>query len=69
MPPPSSSLSTDVSRSWKLHIGGSFGDVPASQWVLPYIEAMLHRGITGGCSPTAYCPGTPALRNQMAVFC
>ena len=61
-------LSTDVSRKWELHIGGSFADVPAANPFYRYVEAILHHGITGGCSLTTYCPGNPALRKQMAVF-
>ena len=61
-------LSTDVSRTWELHIGASFADVPTTNPFYAYIEAILHNGITGGCSATTYCPGNPALRKQMAVF-
>ena len=33
-----------------------------------FIEMLLHRGVTGGCSPTTYCPSSSTTREQMAVF-
>ena len=54
--------------AWALHIGGSFDDVPASNPFYAYVETVLHRGVTGGCGGTSYCPAAPALRKQMAVF-
>jgi len=53
---------------------GIFGDVPCpatpafpfSDW----IEQLYAEGITGGCSvdPLLYCPASPNLRREMAVF-
>lgn len=56
------------SKHWELHIGGSFTDVPSSNLFYSYIETILHNAVTGGCGTTTYCPGSPALRKQMAVF-
>ncbi|HEX4439782.1 MAG TPA: S-layer homology domain-containing protein [Thermoanaerobaculia bacterium] len=56
------------SKHWELHIGGSFGDVPTSNPFYPYVETILHNAVTGGCTGTTYCPSSPALRKQMAVF-
>jgi hypothetical protein len=33
-----------------------------------FIETLLHRGVTGGCDATAYCPDGSVTREQMAVF-
>jgi len=62
--------STDVhtDKTWTLHIGNSFGDVPTSNQFYTFIENIFHNGVTGGCSPTDYCPANTALRKQMAVF-
>ena len=51
-----------------LHIGDSFSDVPRSQPFYKKIETMLHYGITTGCGPSTYCPGSPVPRDQMAIF-
>jgi hypothetical protein len=45
-----------------------FSDVPASHPFFRHIQKMRELGITTGCSPTAYCPGDPVTRGQMAVF-
>ncbi len=61
-------LSTGASRTWTMHIGDSFADVPPSRWAYSYIETMLHKGITAGCGNGNYCPDTGTTRWQMAVF-
>jgi hypothetical protein len=53
---------------WSLHVGGSFGDVPAGNPYYRLIETLLHHGVTAGCSGTHFCPRLPAAREQMAVF-
>ena len=55
-------------KSWTLHIGGSFTDVPRSHPFYRKIETLLHKGIASGCSPTEYCPGQNVSRGQMAIF-
>ena len=55
-------------KTWTLHIGGSFADVPASSPFYRFVETLFHRSITGGCSPTSYCPLANTTREQMAVF-
>jgi hypothetical protein len=49
---------------------GVFQDVPTSHWAAAWIEQLAAEGITSGCSvnPKNYCPATPVLRDQMAVF-
>jgi subtilisin-like proprotein convertase family protein len=51
-----------------IHIGASFADVSVASPFYRFIETLLHFGITGGCGPTTYCPGSNVLREQMAVF-
>lgn len=46
----------------------SFTDVPCSSPYSRWIYELVRRGITGGCSPTMYCPTQPISRGQMAVF-
>jgi hypothetical protein len=55
-------------KDWKLHIGGSFTDVPASNPFYRFIETLFHHSITSGCGGTNYCPGDSTTRAQMAVF-
>jgi reprolysin-like metallo-peptidase family M12B/S-layer family protein len=59
---------TGVTQSWTLHVGGSFNDVPGTSPFLRFVETLLHRGITAGCSGTHYCPSASTTRGQMAVF-
>ncbi|MGE5277812.1 MAG: S-layer homology domain-containing protein [Acidobacteriota bacterium] len=58
----------DPAKQWSLHVGDSFTDVPRSQPFYKKIETLLHNGITAGCTATAYCPGDPVNRGQMAIF-
>jgi parallel beta-helix repeat protein len=46
----------------------TFGDVPCSNGFAPWIEELVHRGITAGCGGGMYCPNNPVTRGQMAVF-
>ncbi len=46
----------------------TFDDVPCSNSFATWIYDLAGRGITGGCGGGDYCPGGPALRQQMAVF-
>ena len=55
-------------KVWTLHVGGSFTDVTAASPFYRFVETMLHRAVTGGCTANAYCPGSSTTREQMAVF-
>jgi hypothetical protein len=48
----------------------TFADVPPSYIFWPWVEALVHAGITGGCgtNPPTYCPDQTVTRAQMAVF-
>lgn len=45
-----------------------FTDVSPSNPFFPFIQKMKQAGITGGCTPTMYCPNDSLTRGQMAVF-
>ncbi|MEW6336119.1 MAG: DUF4394 domain-containing protein [Acidobacteriota bacterium] len=53
---------------------GVFSDVPCSDLLAPWIEALYAEGITSGCfydpgtGERRYCPGDAVTRAQMAVF-
>jgi hypothetical protein len=48
--------------------GTVFTDVSASSFAAAWIEQLAAAGISGGCTPTTFCPGNPVSRAQMAVF-
>jgi hypothetical protein len=58
-----------TSKTWSLHVGGSFPDVPQDSFY-PFIENLFHNGVTtgGACGAGLYCGDEPVLRQQMAVF-
>lgn len=45
-----------------------FSDVPCTHAFAPWIYDLVNRGVTAGCTPSQYCPGSPVTRAQMAVF-
>jgi hypothetical protein len=55
-------------KTWPLHVGRSFHDVPAGSPSYRFVEALLHNGVTAGCTADAYCPAAAITRQQMAVF-
>jgi hypothetical protein len=57
-----------LSKTWALHVGDSFTDVPRANPFYRHIENLFHNLVTVGCGPTAYCPGSGVTRQQMAVF-
>ena len=59
---------TGATRTWTLHIGDSFTDVPPTSGFYRFIETILHKNVTGGCTATTYCPLNSTTREQMAVF-
>jgi hypothetical protein len=65
---PSHPEAPSASKTWSLHVGESFGDVPTGNLFYRFIENIFHNGVTGGCLAPNYCPGNFTLRKQMAVF-
>ncbi len=61
-------LSVGFAKTWALHVGGSFTDVPATNPFYRKIETLLHEGITAGCTATEYCPSETVNRGQMSLF-
>ena len=57
-----------IGKTWTIHVGASFADVPVSSIYYPYAETLLHNGITAGCGGSMYCLESPISRAQMAVF-
>jgi hypothetical protein len=55
-------------KTWTLHLGDSFTDVPRSDPFYKKIETIFHNKITVGCTATAYCPTDKVPRSQMAIF-
>jgi DNA-binding beta-propeller fold protein YncE len=68
MPATVEDLATEQPRTWTVHVGESFTDVPPSHQFYGFIETLLHVGVTAGCSPDGYCPDSTTTREQMAVF-
>ena len=61
-------FSNSILKTWTLHVGESFPDVPTSNTFYDYVENLFHNGITGGCAGGNYCPTNSVTRAQMAVF-
>jgi hypothetical protein len=59
---------TAAGKTWVLHLGDSFSDVPASSPFYRFVETILHKDVTGGCTAAAYCPTASTTREAMAVF-
>ena len=57
-----------VPKTWTLHLGDSFTDVPRSHLFYKKIETIFHNNITVGCTATEYCPTAKVPRSQMAIF-
>ncbi|MFD1031920.1 S-layer homology domain-containing protein [Metaplanococcus flavidus] len=46
----------------------AFTDVPSNEYFYPYVDALVHNGITDGTTKTTYSPYQNVSRVQMAVF-
>jgi hypothetical protein len=55
-------------KPWSIHVGESFTDVPRTSGYYRFVETLLHKGVTGGCSAASYCPANPVTREEMSVF-
>jgi hypothetical protein len=45
-----------------------FSDIAASDPICPWVQELVHRGVTAGCGGGQYCPNNPVTRSQMSVF-
>ena len=61
-------LSNGIEKTWTLHVGQSFSDVPVSNVSYTFVENIFHKGITTGCAAGLYCPAVELPRWQMAIF-
>jgi serine protease AprX len=61
-------LSPSGTKTWTVHVGHSFSDVPPGAFAYKFIETIFHNGITAGCGSGQYCPLDTVTRWQMAVF-
>ena len=61
-------LSMGFPKTWTLHVGESFPDVPVGSMFYPYIENLFHNQVTVGHQDGDYHPGESISRAQMAVF-
>ncbi|HSK75389.1 MAG TPA: ELWxxDGT repeat protein, partial [Thermoanaerobaculia bacterium] len=46
----------------------TFADIPADFWAWPFVEALAAAGLTTGCAPGQFCPGSPVSRAEIAIF-
>jgi hypothetical protein len=46
----------------------TFTDIPTTNPLFRFVEALAAAGITGGCGGGNFCPDAPLTRGQMAVF-
>jgi hypothetical protein len=62
--------SDHFNRQIRLAKATIFADVSSENFATPWIEALYHARVTGGCStdPLQYCPEQTVTRAQMAVF-
>jgi hypothetical protein len=62
-------LSSGETKTWTLHIGDTFPDVPRTNGFYRFIETILHNRITIGCqNGDFFCPADPVIRAQIAAF-
>jgi S-layer homology domain len=57
-----------AAKTWRLHVGASFADVPVTDPFYAKVETLFHHGVTAGCSGGNFCPAASVTRAQMAVF-
>ncbi|MGE5235854.1 MAG: S8 family serine peptidase [Acidobacteriota bacterium] len=61
-------LAPSGTKTWTVHVGHSFSDVPPAAFAYRFIETIFHHGITAGCGGDLFCPTGTVNRWQMAVF-
>lgn len=60
--------STGAVRTWTIHLGESFPDVPRDYFAYRFVETIFHNGVTAGCGSAGYCPESTLSRAEMAVL-
>ena len=66
----SESLTGTYSRAktWTVHVGHSFRDVPTSNPFYAKVETLFHNAVSTGCAETLFCPEASVSRSDMALF-
>ncbi len=59
-----STCTDTLARGWL----ADFSDVPQAHAFHDFVEKIVRRSVTAGCSGGNYCPDNPVTRAQMAVF-
>jgi hypothetical protein len=62
----SETLSTGAVKSWTVHVGSSFSDVPSGHPAYRAIETLYHHGVSTGCAAGRFCPDGPVSRRELA---
>ncbi len=60
-------LPSGQTKTWTVHVGASFWDVPPTRWEYPDVETIFHLGLSAGCGGNSFCPDVEVNREQMAV--
>jgi hypothetical protein len=55
-------------NTWTFHVGATFTDVPEASPFYRFVEALVHKDVTTGCTSSEYCPAAPVTREAMSVF-
>src|SRR5688500_11474377 len=51
--------------TWTFHVGATFTDVPVTSPFYRFVEALVHKDVTTGCTSSEYCPAAPVTREAM----
>jgi ELWxxDGT repeat protein len=52
----------------KTNVLAIFGDVPTDYFAWRFVESLVVNGVTSGCGPGQFCPGSLVTRAEAAVF-
>jgi hypothetical protein len=55
-------------RTWTLHVGDSFVDVPRSSPYYRFVETVFHKGVMPACATGVFCSTDGVSRQTMAQF-
>ncbi len=58
----------DAPKTWTIHLGDTFTDVPRSHPFYTKVETLLHNGITAGCGLRQFCPGQVMPNSQVTIL-
>lgn len=61
-------LGTGQVQRWRVHVGGTFTDVPRTSPWYRYVEALAHNEVMSGCGPRRFCPEHTVTREEVTLF-